>query len=538
VARVAGSGVEFVHDAGGSGRKLFPEINAGGVSLFDYDGDGDLDLWFAQGAPLPGRSDDRPLHDALYRNDGDFHFVDVTAAAGAGEPGFSFHGACPDVDGDGDLDLHVSNLGENRLLVNDGHGHFVDVTQASGLGDTAWSSCAAFADFDGDGDLDCYVGNYLVYDLDHPKPCGETERGPQYRAYCHPDAFPGARDVLYRNDGGRDGAVHFTDVTAEAGCARSNGKTLALVPCDYDDDGDVDLYVATDHVANHLWRNDSPRGGAMKFVDVAKDVGVAHDGNGRSQSCMGSDAQDVDDDGDLDLFSANMAQEINVLYVNEEHGRYFVDDTELAGLGRDSYWWVGFGAKLFDQDLDGDVDLALANGHVLDNVELYDPHQRFRQQAQFYENNGRGKFTLASASCGPYFAESHVGRGLAVGDLDDDGDQDVVVCHWNERPQILENTTIARSRGGASPHWIGLTLQGRAPNRQAVGARVTCDAGDLHQLREVRGEGSYAAWNDLRVVFGLGERGSYDRLHVRWPDGTTQELEGLELGRYHVVEQK
>ncbi len=535
VERLEGSGVDFVHDHGGTGKKLFPEIVSGGASLLDYDGDGDLDLWFAQGGPLPDRPDAPPLLDRLYRNDGSFHFTDVTAESGAGEPGYSYGAACPDVDGDGDLDLYVCNYQQNCLLVNDGQGRFTDVTESSGLACPSWSVCAAFVDLDGDGDLDGYVGNYTNYDLAHPKVCGEVAKGPQWRTYCHPDNFPGARDELYRNDGGRDGAVHFTQVTVEAGIERSTGKALAVVPTDYDGDGDVDLYVANDHVPNFLWRNDTVKGGPIQLVDVAFDVGVAQDGEGRSESCMGSDAGDVDNDGDFDLFSANMAMETNTLYVND--GGLFVDDTELSGLGQDSFIWVGFGAKFFDQDLDGDVDLAIANGHVLDNVALYDPHQTFAQPAQLYENAGRGKFHLVHGDGGPYFTELHVGRGLAAGDLDNDGDTDLVFAHWGEKPQILENTAIHRSRGATGPSWIGLALKAKGANTQAIGARVECWSGGSRQVNEVRGAGSYDAWNDTRLVFGLGAKKSVDKFVIRWPDGTTQEVTGLAAGRYHTVAQ-
>ena len=535
VARREGSGIDFVHDAGGSGRKYFPEINAGGISLFDHDGDGDLDVWFAQGAPLPGREvtpQPPPLIDRLYRNDGGFRFTDVTAATGAGEDGYSFSGACPDIDGDGDLDLFISNLGPDRLLVNDGAGRFSDVTEASGLSSALWSSCAGFADFDRDGDLDVYIGNYLVYDLEKPKPCGDTERGAEYLAYCHPDVFPGARDVLYRNDGGRDGGIRFTDVTAAAGVAESHGKTLAVVPADIDDDGDVDLYVATDHVPNLLWRNDAPAGGALQFTEVAFDLGLAQDGNGNSESCMGSDVVDVDQDGDLDVFSANMAKETNTLWINE--GKLFVDDTDFAGLGRDSYPYVGFGAKFFDQDLDGDLDLAVANGHVLDNIALYTPHESFAQPPHFYENYGRAKFRLLGAAAGAYFGEQHVGRAIAAGDLDDDGDVDLVFAHWNAAPELLENRA---AQSVPAPGWIGLDLRGKGANRRALGARVQCIAGELRQVAEVRGEGSYAAWNDTRLIFGLGARTAVDAIKIRWPDGSRQSLEGLAPGRYHRITQ-
>jgi hypothetical protein len=537
VERLAGSGVDFVHEWGRSGRKLFPEIMSGGVSLLDHDGDGDLDVWFAQGVLLPGNpafdKEPAPL-DRLYRNDGGFHFVDVTAESGAGEPGYTLSAACPDVDGDGDVDLYVCNLGGNRLLVNDGKGHFTDATAGSGLGLDSWSTCAAFADLDRDGDLDCYVGDYVLFELDDSREWGDVARGPQFRAYPHPDNYPPARDHVFRNDGGRDGAVRFVDVSEQAGLAGSTSKALAVVPGDFDDDGDVDLYVANDRLPNHLWRNDTPSGGALKLVDVAVDVACALDGEGRAKSGMGSDFGDVDNDGDLDLFTADMALENNTLYVNQ--GGTFSDETTFAGLARDSFLFVGFGARLFDQDLDGDLDLALANGHVLDNVAAYDVHQTFAQPAQLFENEGRGKFHLVKEEAGPYFSELHVGRGLAAGDLDDDGDLDLVLAHWGEPPQLLENTTI---RPGGAPPWIGLVLKARGANTQALGARVECTSGDLRQIAEIRGAGSYQSWSDTRLTFGLGPSSpdSPPRILVHWPDGTRQEFLDLAPDRYHALVQ-
>ena len=540
VQRSAGSGVTFVHDHGGCGRKAFPEIVVGGVSLFDCDGDGDLDLFCGQAAALPGRTVAEPLKDALYRNDGNFRFTDVTVASGASDAGYTLSASCPDVDGDGDLDLFLCNYGRDTLLVNDGTGRFTDVTAAAGLSDDDWTAAAAFIDLDRDGDLDAYLGTYVVYDAATARPCGAAIGAPDHD-YCHPDNYAGAPDRVFRNDGGRDGAIRFVEVTGAALSVPGTGKALGLVPFDVEGDGDVDLYVANDHVPNFLWRNDTPHGGPIRLVEVGSETGIAQDGEGKNESCMGSDAADVDGDGDFDVFSANMAMETNTLWVNDDG--FFTDDTHLAGLGRESFLWVGFGAKFLDWNLDGEIDLVIANGHVLDRIESLDPHQSFAQQAQLYRGRGRGKFALVSAEGGPYFAEKHVGRGLAAGDLDGDGDSDLVVAHWQERPELLENAT---NRDGRGKPWIGLELAAAGANSRAIGARVECTAAGRRQVEEVRGIASFAAWNDTRLLFALAPPveaadsppATAADVKVRWPDGTTSEHRGLAAGRYHRLLQR
>ena len=516
------TGIDFVHQAGSAGRKRLVEINAGGVALLDYDGDGDLDLFFAQGAPLPGHVGPADFRDRLYRNDGDLRFTDVTDAAGASDAGatlddFTYAAACPDFDGDGDPDLYLCNVGRNRFLRNDG-GRFVDATAGFGGDSAAWSTAAAFADFDQDGDLDLYVVNYVHESFDHPG-CGRLALGEAYRSYCHPDEFPAADDALYRNDGGR-----LVDVSAEAGVAGTGGAGLGAVLSDCDGDGDVDLFVANDSTPNFLWRNE----GAFRFVEVGGSSYTAVAGSGLSTAAMGTDFGDVDGDGDFDLLVANLDLEENTFYRNDGRG-LFEDRSRASGLGPPSLRYVGFGCEFFDADLDGDLDCMVVNGHVCDNIHLIESAQTFRQPPHYYRNDGRGSFEQIGAAAGPYFAGNYVARALAVGDLDDDGDLDVVVAHWSGAPVVLRNTT-----DGARP-WLGLRLVGRGANRQALGARVRIEAGGAVQVEEVRGTSSYAAFHDLRLVFGLGRARAADRVTVRWPDGRETEYGPLEAGRYHVL---
>jgi hypothetical protein len=517
--RTSSSGIDFVHRHCGTGAKYLVEINAGGVTLLDYDGDGNLDLFFPQGAPLPGYQESgEDLRDRLYRNEGGLRFSDVTEESGASEPGYSYSAAAADYDGDGDADLYLCNFGANVLLRNDS-GRFVDVTAASGLGDERWSVAAAFLDIEQDGDLDVYVCNYIE-DVLSRKGCrqGSSE---EYRTYCNPDEFPAAEDQLFRNDAGR-----FVNITAEAGLAGADGSGLGVVAGDFDNDGDFDLFVSNDGRPNFLWRND----GRGKFSNAAWEAGVAVAGSGLSEACMGVDAADFDQDGDFDLLVTNLAQETNTLYRNRGGGS-FEDFSIGSGLGPPSRPYVGFGCRFFDADNDADEDLMVVNGHVIDNPQLYDPAITFRQPPRFYLNEGGGRFADQGASAGSYFGRQLLGRGLATGDLDNDGDLDLVVAHNNGPPALLEN------RRGQDRNWIGCQLRGKAPNLQALGARVQLQFEGRTQIREIHGTSSYSAFQDLRVHFGLGSAAGIDRVIVRWPDGSNSEHRDLKAGRYHELRQ-
>ncbi len=519
----AASGLTFRHDPGAGGEKQLPEIMGGGVALLDHDGDGDLDLFFAQGAPFRGcPTEDRDFRDRLFQNDGRGRFVDVTAASHCSDPAFTLSAAAADVDGDGDPDLLLCGLGGCTLLRNDG-GVFSDVTSGSGLRGRGWCQCAAFADFDQDGDLDLYVGHYVVYDADHPLWCGDQKKGPEFRSYCHPDEFRAERDELYRNDGGGT----FTDVSEASGVAAASGKCLGLLVVDDDNDGDCDLYVVNDSTPNFLWRNE----GGLRFREVAMEAGCAVSARGLSQASMGVDAADVDDDGDFELFVTNLSLEPNALYRNDGNG-FFSERGLESGLGEPSLVWVGFGCRFQDVDRDGLEDLFVVNGDVVDNIELTRPGMSFRQPSHLYVNQGGGRFTLAGPEAGPYLRERHVGRALATWDQDDDGDLDLVVVNHAEPAVLLENR--APKRGG----WIGFKLRGAPHNGDAIGARVTISAGGRRQMREVRGTCSYGAWCDLRLLFGLGAAAAVDWAEIRWPRGSTLRVDRPAAGRYHEVREE
>ncbi len=518
VERLHGSGLDFVHDAGRTGHKHLPEINSGCVAVLDFDGDGLQDLCFGQGGPLQGDRSGDEVRDRLYRNEGGFRFRDVTEETGAFEPGYTFHVAAPDYDGDGDQDLYFCNYGGNRLLRND-QGSFTDVTEETGIGSDRWSTAAAFADFDGDGDLDLFLGNYCEYSFEHAG-CEQVVQGVPVRSYCNPDTFPGARDQLFRNENGR-----FVDISPSAGMEESAGTALAVTVSDFDDDGDLDLFVANDGRPNALWRND----GDMKFTDIAWDVGVAVAESGLSEACMGSDFADLDRDGDFDLVVANLAMETNTFYRNADG--MFEDKSTLSGLGPPSLRFVGFGCEAFDFDNDRDVDVVVSNGHVLDNVHEIEPSQTFAQVPHLYVNDGRGRFEEKGADHGAYFQRPRVGRGLAAVDLDNDGDLDLVVAHNDGEPVLLEN------RQGNRRSWIGFQLRATGRNPLAIGAKVTVRGGGLSQVEEVRGASSYSAYPDLRLHFGLGQQSVAEEAIIRWPDGEVQRLSNLRANQYHTVTQ-
>jgi tetratricopeptide (TPR) repeat protein len=498
------AGLRFIYDNAETPIHQLPEPFGGGLALLDYDGDGWLDVYCVQGGPFDAkrRSDHAAdvSGDRLYRNRGDGTFEDVTEACGIARfPRGHGHGvATGDIDGDGRTDLFVTRWRSYALYRNKGDGTFEDITDGSGLGGRRdWPTSAAFADLDGDGDLDLYVCHYAAWDLDNPKICRDTTTGAYLN--CSPLDAEALPDRLFRNDGSR-----FTDVTAEAGIVDRDGRGLGVVAADLDGDGKVDLFVANDSSANFLYRNL----GGMHFEEVGHESGVAGNASGAYQAGMGVAAGDLDGDGLIDICVTNFYGESVTFFRNLGSG-VFCDATEAVGLGVATRRLLGFGIALFDADDDGTLDLATANGHVND----IRPNYPYRMPFQILRG-GAGRLTDVSDRAGAPWQVPHMGRGLAVGDVDNDGRPDLVVLSHNEPLAYLHNrSTVGR--------FLTLRLEGdgRASNRDAVGAKVVVNAGGRRRVAYRTGGGSYQSASDPRLHFGLGAAGTVDLVEIAWPSG-------------------
>ncbi len=512
------AGVSFVHDHGGSGQRFMVETMGSGLALADFDGDGRPDLYFAQGAATPGATRLPPPSNELYRNLGG-RFRRAPAHAGAASTLWSMGAAAADFDDDGFVDLYVTNFGRDQLYRNNGDGTFAEVAEEAGLLRRAWSSSAAWSDLDGDGDLDLYVAAYVDFDYDNHKFCGDPRRN--LRAYCHPDVYNAVADLLYRNDG--DGT--FTEVGRAAGVADTlDGKGLGVAAADFDDDGDPDLYVANDSTRNFLYTN---RGDGT-FSEEGLLAGVGFSADGQAEAGMGTEWGDYDDDGRLDVVVTNLDLETNSLYRNVGGG-FFDHVSSASGIGEPSLLFVGFGVNWLDADNDSDLDLFVANGHIIDNIEQFRDNIRYAQRNHLFVNDGRGRFTERGTEAGAGMALEKVSRGSVAGDLDDDGDVDLVVSNNGQRADLLRND-------GPAANAIALRLVGRAGNRSAAGARVRfrpAGAARWH-VREIQLGSSYASSSDPSVQLGLGDAAAAE-VTVRWPAGRTQALGTLAAGHRFVV---
>ncbi len=503
------AGITFVHDMGKSGEWMMVETMGAGGGFLDYDNDGDPDLYLLNGARLPGAKPGPPLKNALYRNDGG-RFTDVTGSSGTGDTGYGMGLCAGDWDNDGFVDLYVTNFGPNVMYRNGGDGRFADVTGPTGTGDRHWGTSCAFLDYDRDGDLDLYVANYVDFSVTNNKFCGDYAAG--VRAYCHPNVYQGEPDVLYRNEG--DGT--FTVVTDRAGISFPRGNGLGVVTGDYDDDGDVDLYIANDKTTNVLYRNDGGR-----FTDVTLEAGVGYSIDGEPQAGMGTDFGDFDGDGDLDLVVTNLDFEYNNLYRNEGNG-LFSDVSFTAGIGAVSLSFVGFGAEFVDLDHDGRQDLAIANGHILDNAPYFNDATTYAQRPFLFRGIGDGRMEEIGVRAG--MADPAVGRAMASADIDGDGDRDLLMTVCGGPPRLYLN------EGGNARGWIALRLVGRTSNRSAIGARVTLAGPHGPLVDEVRSGSSYLAQPDLVLHFGLGAARP-ESLTVRWPSGVSERIPLSGAGR-------
>jgi hypothetical protein len=513
------AGIDFDHEHGATPDKFMPETMSGGGLIFDYDDDGWPDVFLVNSGSFVDEEVAAGAQHRLYRNNGDLTFTDVTRTSGIGVSGYGIGACAADYDGDGWVDLYLTSVEANTLYQNTGSGRFVDVTEGAGVGTELWSASCAFGDIDNDGDVDLYVTNYVDFDpIDNNQYCGaETDVG---RQYCHPNVYDGLPDILYRNNG--DGT--FSDISRESGIYTTDGKGLGVVFGDYDDDGWIDIYVANDSVRNFLFQN---RGDGT-FEESGLFAGVAYGTTGEPLAGMGTDAGDVDGDGLLDLFVTNLTEQTHNLYQNLGDA-LFAEVTAQAGVGMASRPFVGFGTAFFDYDNDTDLDLAVANGDVIASIsELY-PSRSYGQRNLLLENDGTGRFVDVGPNSGDGFALEKVSRGLAVGDLDNDGDLDILIVNNGQTADLLENG------GGNRNNALLFRLVGTESNRDGIGARLTLSVGEQTLMREVKAGSSYLGQNDLRVHFGLGQAAEADRLEIRWPSGVTDVLENVEANHIVIV---
>ncbi len=538
----AEAGLDFVHHNGMSGQSYFSEMMGPGVALVDVDDDGDLDVYLVQGNDLKPASADggeAPLYDRLFRNDTALgadgrtrlRFVDITEDSGLRARGYGMGVATGDYDNDGRVDLYLTNFGANELWRNlgtdaQGRTRFAEVSQQAAADDRRWSVSASFADLDRDGWLDLAVANYVDFALAIHKPCRSYTGAPDY---CSPLAYAPVPDRLLRNLGaGGDVGARFERAESKAGLDKTFGAGLGVLSRDFDGDGWLDLYVANDQSANQMWINRRD----FTFVNGALLAGTAVNAEGRPEAGMGVAAGDVDGDGDTDLIVSHLDRETNTLYINDGGG-FFEDLTQKSGMARASWDVTGFGLAWLDVDNDGDLDLAVANGAVkrLEHlVRAKDPFP-LHQPNQLFENLGDGRFADISRRAGAAFALSEVSRGLAVGDVDNDGDADLLLGNNNGPVRLLLNGV------GQDAPWLGLRLL-TVDGRDALGARVTLERGTAPSMvRQAHSDGSYASASDPRVLFGLADSPPLSGLWVTWPDGSRERFPVPTKDRYHSLRQ-
>jgi hypothetical protein len=520
----AASGVNFHHYASQTAKKYMVEIMGSGVALFDYDNDGRLDIFLVNGAPISDptplgtipRKTDPKYWNRLYHQKADGTFEDVTEKAGVQGVGYGFGVAVGDYDNDGYEDLFVTEYGGNRLYHNNGDGTFTDVTEKAGVGGSGWSSAAAWLDLDNDGLLDLVVLRYVQWDF-NDVPCMVNHT---IRAYCHPDTFQPIAPLVYHNNG--DGT--FTEVSRQIGISKP-GKGLGIAIADYDRDGHIDFYVANDSMPGYLYHNK----GNGTFEEVALEAGVGVTENGRTYAGMGTDFADYNNDGLPDLAVCDLALQTYALYKNVGHG-FFQWASDSTGLGNITMQHSGMGLRFIDYDNDGWKDLLVSQGHVVDTVDLTNPNLHYREPMLLARNTGKG-FVDVSAVSGDVFHQAWAGRGLAVGDINNDGRIDAVVSTSEGEAHVILNQTRTQN------HWLTLTLIGHKSNRDAIGAEVKIVTPQGIQCATVTTTSSYLSAGDKRVHFGLGPDTLVPKVEIRWPSGIRQTLTGVKADQFLVVEE-
>jgi hypothetical protein len=516
------SGITWVHENAMSPERYLPETMGPGVAFLDYDNDGWMDLFMVNsGGPVDFYRPKAPLRNALYKNNRDGTFTDVTEKAGlAGGKEFGMGCAVGDFDNDGYPDLLVTAYGKCTLYKNNGNGTFTDVTPQSNLaGAPNWTTSAVWFDYDNDGKLDLFLCSFVEFSLKSNIYCGDNKLGRRF--YCIPRVFKPTPSALFHNNG--DGT--FTEVSRGTDIQKSLGKALGVVATDINGDGLMDLFVANDTVQNFLFAN---RGkGTWEEIGLSAEVGFS--ANGTPRSGMGVDATDLDMDGKQDLFVANVDQEMFSLYKNDGN-EFFSDVASFHGVAQATRLLSGWGLKFFDYDNDGSVDLILANGHPDDMVENYSQQVKYKEPLLLFHNN-RGKLANVSAQSGPVFSKYFPARGLTVGDYTNDGRLDVFIGNNGDAPVLLKNNA------GEGNHWLGLKLQGTACNRDAIGATITWSAGGTKRLRMKTGGGSYLSSHDPREVLGLGPATAVDFVEIKWPlpSGRVERFTDLPIDRYVTV---